>query len=102
MHNKSSIFNNANPPKEGESFETLLQNKNVTIKRIISSSKIDQEIMIQDEDEWFILISGAATLMIEGKKVTLKSGDYCTVPRKTPHRLIEVKEGTIWLAVHIA
>ena len=101
MHNKSSIFKNANPPVVGETYEILLKKKNVTIKRIISSSKIDQETMIQEDDEWFIVILGEATIMIENEKVVLKSGDYCTILRKTEHRVIDVKEGTIWLAVHI-
>jgi len=98
---KNSIFKNTKLPIVGESFETLLEKKNVTIKRIVSSSKIDQEIMIQEEDEWFILISGAATVVIDEEEVALKSGDYCFVKRKTAHRLIAVKEGTIWLAIHI-
>ncbi len=98
---KNSIFKNSKPPIVGESFETLLEKKNVTIKRIVSSSKIDQEVMIQEEDEWFIMISGEATIMIEDEHVALKSGDYCFVKRKTVHKLIKVKEGTIWLAVHI-
>ncbi len=101
MDYKFSIFKNSVPPKEGESFETLLKNKNVTIKRIVSSSKIDQQTMIQEEDEWFIMISGEACMMIDNKKVVLASGDYCFVKRNIPHRLIDVQEGTIWLAVHI-
>ena len=101
MHKKSSIFDNSHPPKEGEVFETLLEKKNVTIKRILSSSKIDQEVMIQEEDEWFIVISGSATIVIEDEKIVLACGDYCFVSRKTVHRLIDVEEGTIWLAVHI-
>jgi cupin 2 domain-containing protein len=101
MPKKISIFNNANPPAEGESFETLFQKSNVTIKRIVSSSKIDKEVMIQEEDEWFIVISGTATIMIEDKKIVLERGDYCFVERKMAHSLIDVREGTIWLAVHI-
>ena len=59
-------------------------------------------MMIQEDDEWFIMISGLATIEIDNEKVVLKSGDYCFVERKTAHRLIDVKEGTIWLAVHIS
>lgn len=102
MDYKSSIFKDATAPREGESFDTLLSEKNITIKRIISSSKIDKEVMIQNEDEWFIVISGSASVMIGDKKIDLEAGDYCFVEKNRPHSLCAVEEGTIWLAVHIA
>jgi len=101
LTNCSNIFKGATPPKLGETFETLLSVSNIIIKRIVSSSHIDSELMCQDEDEWFIMIEGAATIMIGNKRQELVSGDYCFIEAKKPHQILSVKEGTIWLAVHV-
>jgi len=102
MHlNCSSIFKEVTVPKKGESFKTLLSRKNITIKRIISASSIDQEVMCQEEDEWFIMIEGSATIMIGDERKELVRGDYCFIEAKIKHQILAVKEGTIWLAVHI-
>ena len=99
--NCSNIYHDSTPPKEGEEFEGLFEKKNVKIVRILSSSKIDHKVMSQDEDEWFIMIEGSATIMIGRVKKTLKKGDYCFVAAKQPHQLLSVAQGSIWLAVHI-
>jgi len=96
----SNIYESAKTPLEGDTFETLLSHKNVTIKRIISSSKVDQQVMIQEEDEWFIMIEGEAAIMIADEIQELVTGDYSFIEAKTPHQILSVKEGSIWLAVH--
>ncbi len=101
MLNCSNIFKDATVPPTGESFQTLFSKKNVIIKRIISSSSIDKEVMSQEEDEWFIMIEGSATIMIGDEKKELVSGDYCFVEAKREHQILTVSEGTIWLAMHM-
>ncbi len=99
--NKENIFTGALVPKSGENFDTLLSHEKVLIQRIVSSKRIDQQVMLQEEDEWCIMIAGSATILIDGKKRVLHNGDYCFIPAHTPHQLLEVEEGTLWLAVHI-
>jgi cupin 2 domain-containing protein len=96
-----NIYKKVEPPREGELFETLLKKRNVTIKRIVSSENIDYEMMVQEEDEWFIMIEGEAVIMIDGEQKDLMRGDYCFIAANTPHQLSSVKRGTIWLAIHI-
>ena len=96
----SNIFDNLSFPEKGESFETLLKEKKLTIERILSTSIIEKEVMIQEEDEWCIMIEGEATLLIAGQKRHLKRGDYCFIPAQTAHRVLDVKEKSIWLALH--
>lgn len=96
----SNIYTAIDIPDRGEKFETLLEKKNVTIKRILSSADIEQQVMIQEEDEWFIMIEGAALIMIDKEKRELQKGDYCFIKAGTAHQILFVKEGTIWLAVH--
>ncbi len=96
-----NIFENSTSPNKGECFETLLQKKNVTIKRIISSKEIDSEVMIQEEDEWFIMIEGRASMRIGSEEIVLKSGDYCFIEAQKIHQVLSVEEGSIWLAVYL-
>lgn len=96
-----NFFENITVPDIGEQFDTLLDHPTVEIKRIVSSADIDEEIMIQEEDEWFILLKGAARMRIKEKELVLKSGDYCFVGAKQVHQILSVETGSIWLAVHI-
>jgi len=88
-------------PKVGETFTTLLEHKNIKINRIVSSSDIKSIKYIQDEDEWLVLIEGEATLLIQNEKKILSKGDTLFIPAKIPHKVLETKEGTVWLTVHI-
>jgi cupin 2 domain-containing protein len=65
-------------PKNGEDFTTLLEHKNIKIIRIVSSDQIEPIEYIQDEDEWVVIIEGEAILFV-----------------------LKIKDGTIWLAIHI-
>ena len=95
-----NIFKLPIPQKE-EEFYTLLKHKNVRIVAITSSNILEEHLYVQDEDEWVMLIEGEAHLEIDGQSIFLKSGDTLFLPAETPHRVLETKKGTRWLAVHI-
>ena len=88
-------------PKDGESFTTLLEHKNIKINRIISASDIKPTEYIQDEDEWLVLLEGEATLLIDDEEKTLIKGETLFIPAKVPHKVLKTKNGTVWLTVHI-
>ena len=88
-------------PKSGETFTTLLEHKNIKIKRIVSSDELAETEYIQEEDEWLILLEGEATLLLDDVKKTLRKGDTLFIPLKTPHRVLSTQSGTVWLTVHI-
>jgi len=88
-------------PKNSETFTTLLEHKNIQIKRIVSSDKIEPIEYIQEEDEWVVLIEGEATLLIANEEKVLQKGDTLFIPAKTPHKILKTKSGTLWLAIHI-
>lgn len=87
-------------PEKGESFETLLRNGNVTIETIVSSETPEPVLYRQENDEAVLLLEGEATLCIDGKDVTLGPGDFLHIPAHTPHRVLETRRGTRWLAIH--
>ncbi len=99
---KSDAFNifTGEPPKEGEVFETLFLKDDIKIVKIISGKIEEPMEFCQEEDEWVVLCKGRALLAVDGRRVELKEGDYIYIPAKTPHTLLEVEEGSLWLAFH--
>ncbi|MFA6570936.1 MAG: cupin domain-containing protein [Bacteroidota bacterium] len=99
-----NIFENIPSSFNDEIFESIVQNKNLTIERIISSGQTspEGEWFNQEKDEWVILLQGSAELKFEDISYTLKSGDYVLIPAHKLHRVERTDENTqtIWLAVH--
>ncbi|MFK5880622.1 MAG: cupin domain-containing protein [Sulfurospirillum sp.] len=97
-----NFFNNIKPPKEGEIFEELYKNESVMIEKIISSNKQTGKLYNQNYDEWVMLMDGEATLETEGEQKVLKKGDFILIAKNSPHKVLQAKEGTLWLCVHIS
>jgi len=96
----NNIFDTQIPIVE-ENFDTLLEHKNIKIVRIVSSDRVEPKEYCQEEDEWVVLLKGSASLQIADKKHLLHKGESLLIPASTPHTILKVEKGTIWLAVHI-
>lgn len=96
-----NLFADATSPVEGERFETILKHRNLVIERILSSAAITPSEYVQAQDEWVLLAHGEAEMQVAGKPVVLAAGDYLFLPAGVPHRVMQVSEGAIWLAVHL-
>ena len=89
-----------------ELFETLLENKNIRIERIISQGHCSPEDFWydQDQNEWIMVLQGKASLLFENeqKPVLLGQGDYLNIPAHKKHRVnwTDPNQKTIWLAVY--
>lgn len=89
-----------------EVFTDLLKRPGLKIERIVSHGQAtpDDAPMVQAEDEWVILISGAAKMQIEDSdEVTLKPGDYLYIPAGQLHWVTwtDPDQASVWLAVHM-
>jgi cupin 2 domain-containing protein len=99
----SNLF--ANLPKDlpEEIFETILESDQLRIERIVSLGQSSPEGFWydQDQNEWVILLKGAAKLTVEDKTIDLAPGDFINLPAHTKHRVEWTKpdEPTVWLAV---
>ena len=86
-----------------ELFTTLLQAEGVRIERIVSHGHASPEGFWYDqaEQEWVIVLKGAARLRFEDGVVELRPGDYVNIPSHRKHRVgwTAPEETTIWLAV---
>ncbi len=94
-------------PKEinDELFEDIISNDNVRIERIISKGHISPELgwYDQSENEWIIILQGAAKIEFENKSVTdLVCGSYLNIPAHCKHKVAwtDPTTETIWLAIY--
>jgi cupin 2 domain-containing protein len=91
-----------------ELFETILEKSGTRIERIISYGQSTPigEWYDQEHDEWVLLISGSAELLIEGEAEPrrLGPGDYLLLPARCRHRVLctDMEVKTVWLAIHIS
>ncbi|MEA2111339.1 MAG: cupin domain-containing protein [Campylobacterota bacterium] len=83
-----------------ELFTELFAYKDIKIERIVSKSFKNGSWMLQDHDEWTVLIKGEALLEFNDRNVSLKAGDHIFIKAHEAHRVLETSESALWLAVH--
>lgn len=104
---KANLFDAIPNELSQEWFQTLLDNANVKIERIVSRGHASPAEFWydQDWDEWVLLLKGSAGLRFEGQDeiVALRPGDWILIPSKVKHRVDWTDEHveTVWLAIHL-
>ena len=101
-----NIFADLPAAAEEEALTDLLARPGLRIERIVSSGQASPPGFWYDQahDEWVILLSGAAGLVIDGEdEMRLSPGDYVFLPAHTRHRVTwtDAEAPTVWLAVHV-
>ncbi len=88
---------------EAEEFRQLCRCRNLTIERIVSPPGTRSDLMIQEQDEWILVLQGQALLTLDGEKQPLSRGDSLFIPAGSPHRVLDTSSAPlcIWLAVHL-
>lgn len=86
-----------------ELFTTLVDAKDVRIERIVSRGHASPPGFWydQDQDEWVVVLQGAARLQFETHEQMLKPGDHINILARVKHRVAwTTPDGpTVWLAV---
>jgi cupin 2 domain-containing protein len=86
-----------------ELVETLVEAANVRIERIVSHGHASPPDFWyeQEQDEWVLLIRGAARLRFEHEVIEMKPGDFVNITANKRHRVEwTTPDGpTVWLAV---
>ena len=92
------------PTNLSEELTTVLQEgTQIRIERIVSTGhrSPDGYWYDQPEDEWVVVLQGAARLEFVDRMVEMSPGDYINIPARQKHRVAwTTPDGpTIWLAV---
>lgn len=99
-----SLFANIPNDIPNEIVETLLSADNLRIERIISHGHASPEDFWydQEQNEWVVVLQGAAALRFEEATVEMNSGDFVNIPAHKRHRVewTTPDEPTVWLAVY--
>ncbi len=102
-----NIFSNIPVELPNELFETLHEEGDIRIERIVSKGhhNAENEWYEQIQDEWILLLQGQAKLEFDAPRTTslLNPGDYLLIPAYVKHRVAWTPESgeTVWLAIHI-
>lgn len=93
--------------KRAEVFTELLARPGIRVERIVSRGQAtpEDEPMVQDSDEWVLLLEGGAGIRIEDSDETrLGPGDHLWIARGQKHWVIWTAKDrpTVWLAIHFA
>jgi len=89
-----------------ERFEELIRGGQFRLERIISIGHVTPagQWYDQDDDEWVLVLRGAAQLQFDGEPepLPLRPGDFVLIPARCRHRVewTDPSERTIWLALH--
>ena len=101
-----NIFAGLPSAAAGEVFATIAGSADVRIERIVSRGQAtaDGEWLVQDRDEWVLLLAGSAVLTFEGDPQAreISAGDHLLIPAGCRHRVewTDPERETVWLAVH--
>lgn len=98
-----NIFAHLPDARSAEIVETITSSDSVRIERIVSHGQAspDDFWYDQQENEWVIVLQGAARLQFESESLELSAGDFVNIPAHCKHRVAWTTpdEPTVWLAV---
>ena len=95
------------PDASGEEiFEPIAEWPGVRLERIVSRGQATPagEWYDQEQDEWVMVVAGAARLLIDGEgELALGAGDGVLLPAHRRHRVTwtDPDQPTVWLALHV-
>lgn len=90
----------------GEEFKVLLDAGYFVMERIVSRghSTPSGQWYDQEQNEWVLLLAGAAALRLEGRLdlIVMRPGDHLLLPAHCRHRVewTDPDTDTVWLALH--
>lgn len=92
--------------KRAEAFTELLNRPGIRIERIVSRGQAtpEAEPIVQESDEWVLLLEGAAGLRIEDSdEVRLGPGDHVWIAAGQKHWVTWTAKDrpSVWLAIHL-
>lgn len=102
----TNLFAKLPAAKRAEAFTELLARPGIRVERIVSRGQVTpaDAPMVQDHDEWVIVLQGEAAMRIENSdEITLVPGDHLTIAKGQKHWVTRTSDDppTVWLAIHL-
>jgi len=88
-------------PATGELVDPIVGIRGLAIEQILSAPSTSPHDYLQDEDEWVVVLAGAAILDVAGDRYELGPGDWALLPAGERHTVVETAVATSWVAVRI-
>lgn len=79
--------------------EGIFENDRVRALRTMSLNQVT-DFMVQDEDEFVILMDGFASIETESEVVRMKKGEFLFIPKGLRHRVID-QDKAIWFCLFV-
>ncbi|MDY2927641.1 cupin domain-containing protein, partial [Anaerococcus sp.] len=79
--------------------EGIFENEKVRALRTMSLNQVTG-FMVQDEDEFVILMDGLASIETESEVVRMKKGDFLFIPKGLRHRVID-QDKALWFCLFV-
>ncbi|MDO5725658.1 MAG: cupin domain-containing protein [Tissierellia bacterium] len=83
-----------------ERVSKLFENEKILIEKI-NSNCAPSGPYNQEQDEWIVLIRGAAVIELEGEKIALEKGDSFFIAKNRAHKVLKTTDDALWLTVFI-
>ena len=96
---RGRLLEEAGAPATGEQVDRIVGFAGVVVEQIRSGALAAPVDYDQPGDEWVVLLTGGATLVVAGETVELGPGEWLFLPAHVDHRLVETQPGSSWLAV---
>jgi cupin 2 domain-containing protein len=97
---RGRLLPDTSAPARGERSQEIARLDGVVVEQILSGSLAAAVDYDQSQDEWVVVLDGAAVLEVGPERLEMSAGDWVLLPAHVRHRLVDTRPGTSWLAVH--
>ena len=93
------LLDNLKFSKEEEVEEKVYEDEKVRVLRTMSLDQVT-DFMIQDEDEFVVLMEGKASIETDREVMEMKKGDFLFIEKGLRHRVID-QDRALWFCIFV-
>lgn len=94
-----NLFANLKFSKKEEVEEIVYEDEKVRVLRTMSLDQLT-EWMVQDEDEFVVLMEGKASIETDREVIEMKKGDFLFIEKGLRHRVID-QDRALWFCLFV-
>lgn len=94
-----NLLSNLKFSKKEEVEEIVYEDEKVRVLRTMSLDQVT-EWMVQDEDEFVVLMEGKASIETDREVMEMKKGDFLFIEKGLRHRVID-QDRALWFCIFV-